>query len=100
MNKYPNSGKLNYSKNKVNEKSPDFYGEVVFERQLLRKLLDETDQDDIPVKLSGWNMEGNYGPWIRVSVNTWKREDQYKGEKVATPNIGQNGEISDEDIPF
>lgn len=100
MNKYPNSGKLNYSKNKVNEKSPDFYGEVVFERQLLRKLLDETDQDDIPVKLSGWNMEGNYGPWIRVSVNTWKKEDQYKGEKVATPNIGQNGEISDEDIPF
>jgi hypothetical protein len=100
MNKYPNSGKLNYSKNKVNEKSPDFYGEVVFERQLLRKLLDETDQDDIPVKLSGWNMEGNYGPWIRVSVNTWKREDQYKGEKVATPNIGQNGEMSDEDIPF
>jgi hypothetical protein len=51
MNKYPNSGRLNHSKNKINEKSPDMYGEIVFERQLLRKLLDETDQDDIPVKL-------------------------------------------------
>jgi len=95
MNKYPNSGKLNYSKNKVNEKSPDFYGEVVFERQLLRKLLDETDQDDIPVKLSGWNMEGNYGPWIRVSVNTWKKE-----ESVNTPPPPFSPPVDDEDIPF
>ena len=45
-------------------------------------------------------MDGNYGPWFAIRVNTYKKEDQYKGEKVATPNIGQNGEISDEDIPF
>jgi hypothetical protein len=97
MNKYPNSGKLNYSKNKVNEKSPDFYGEVVFERQLLRKLLDETDQDDIPVKLSGWNMEGNYGPWIRVSVNTWKKEES---GGVNTPAPPKSPPVEDEDLPF
>jgi hypothetical protein len=97
MNKYPNSGKLNYSKNKVNEKSPDFYGEVVFERQLLRKLLDETDQDDIPVKLSGWNMEGNYGPWIRVSVNTWKKEES---GGVNTPPPPFSPPVDDSDIPF
>lgn len=100
MNKYPNSGRLNYAKNKVNPNSADIYGEIVFDRQFLRNLLNETDSDDIPVKLSGWQKDGNYGPWFAIRVNTYKKEDQYKGEKVATPNIGQNGEISDEDIPF
>ena len=100
MNKYPNSGRLNYAKNKVNPNSADIYGEIVFDRQFLRNLLNETDQDDIPVKLSGWQKDGNYGPWFAIRVNTYKKEDQYKGEKVAPLNIGQNGEISDEDIPF
>jgi len=100
MNKYPNSGRLNYAKNKVNPNSADIYGEIVFDRQFLRNILNETDSDDIPVKLSGWQKDGNYGPWFAIRVNTYKKEDQDKGEKVARLNIGQNGEISDEDIPF
>lgn len=100
MNKYPNSGRLNYAKNKVNPNSADIYGEIVFDRQFLRNILNETDSDDIPVKLSGWQKDGNYGPWFAIRVNTYKKEDQHKGEKVAPLNIGQNGEISDEDIPF
>jgi len=97
MNKYPNSGRLNNSKNKINEKSPDMYGEIVFERQLLRKLLDETDQDDIPVKLSGWNMEGNFGPWVRISVNTWKKEEG--APQKAAPRQ-DSIPTDDSDIPF
>jgi hypothetical protein len=38
MNKYPNSGRLNYAKNKVNPNSADIYGEIVFDRQFLRNL--------------------------------------------------------------
>ena len=97
MNKYPNSGRLNYAKNKVNPNSADIYGEIVFDRQFLRNILNETDADDIPVKLSGWNMEGNYGPWIRVSVNTWKKEES---GGVNTPAPPKSPPVDDSDIPF
>ena len=102
MNKYPNSGRLNYAKNKVNPNSADIYGEIVFDRQYLRDLLNETDQDDIPVKLSGWQKEGNYGPWFAIRVNTYKKENPYAPQK-ATPkeeNFSTDGMTGFEDLPF
>ena len=94
MNKYPNSGRLNYAKNKVNPNSADIYGEIVFDRQFLRNILNETDSDDIPVKLSGWQKDGNYGPWFAIRVNTYKKEEGAAPKAAPTPD-------SDEDsIPF
>jgi hypothetical protein len=94
MNKYPNSGRLNYSKQKVNPNSADLYGEIVFDRQFLRNLLNETDADDIPIKLSGWQKEGNYGPWFSIKVNTWKPEGG------AAPPPMKETPADDGDIPF
>lgn len=91
-NKYPNSGRLNYSKNKVHPNSADLYGEIVLERAFLRQLLNETDEDDIPIKLSGWQKDGNYGPWFSIKVNTWKPEQQ-----EAKPAQQQ---VDDSDVPF
>ena len=97
MNKYPNSGRLNYAKNKVNPNSADIYGEIVFDRQFLRNILNETDADDIPVKLSGWQKDGNYGPWFAIRVNTYKKEES---GGVNTPPPPSSPPVSDEDIPF
>ena len=97
MNKYPNSGRLNYAKNKVNPNSADIYGEIVFDRQFLRNLLNETDSDDIPVKLSGWQKEGNFGPWFSIRVNTYKKEEL---GGVNTPPPPKSPPVDDSDIPF
>jgi len=97
MNKYPNSGRLNYAKNKVNLNSADIYGEIVFDRQFLRNLLNETDADDIPVKLNGWQKDGNYGPWFAIRVNTYKKEES---GGVNTPTPPKSPPVDDSDIPF
>ena len=97
MNKYPNSGRLNYAKNKVNPNSADIYGEIVFDRQFLRNLLNETDADDIPVKLNGWQKDGNYGPWFAIRVNTYKKEES---GGVNTPAPPKSPPVEDEDLPF
>ena len=94
MNKYPNSGRLNYAKNKVNPNSADIYGEIVFDRQFLRNILNETDSDDIPVKLSGWQKDGNYGPWFAIRVNTYKKEE------VPAPRQDSPPPADDSDVPF
>ena len=71
--KYPNSGKLTANRYKDNEKKPDLVGEIVMTRQALKGLLEETDEDDITIKLSGWNMDGQYGQWTRLAWNNYKK---------------------------
>lgn len=71
--KYPNSGKLSISRYKETEKQPDLVGELVMTRQALKGLLEETDEDDIVIKLSGWSMNGQYGPWTRLAWNNYKK---------------------------
>ncbi len=97
-NKFPNSGRLNYSRNKVHPKSPDMFGELVLTREFMKSLLEATDEDDIAIKLDAWQQDGNYGPWFSIKVNTYKKPAP-QGE--TTPlTVGQNGEIDDSDIPF
>lgn len=93
-NKYPNSGKLNYAKNKVHPNSADLWGDIVFERSYLRQLLEENDSDEILVKLSAWQKDGNFGPWFSLRVNTWKPGQQEQPKPaLATP-------VNDSDVPF
>ena len=99
-NKYPNSGRLNYSKRKIHPKSPDLYGDITFERSYLRTLLQETEGDDITVRLDAWQNDGQYGTFFQLKVNTWK-----KPELVTPPPRGGNVATSptapdDQDIPF
>lgn len=94
MQKYPNSGRLNYAKNKINPNSADLWGDITIERALLKQLLEESDADDIVIKLSGWQKDGNNGPWFSIKINTWKPNQQ----QVPQPKPAAS--ISNEDIPF
>jgi hypothetical protein len=94
MSTFPNSGRLNYSKQKINQSSPDLYGEIAIDRTLLRQMLSETDEDNIVIRLSGWEKNGNYGPWFSIKVNTWK-----KTEPTLAPQPAPAADDSD-DVPF
>ena len=93
--KFPNSGRLNYSQRKVHPKSPDLYGELVLERRYLKELLEATDEDDIPVKLDGWQNDGQYGTYFSLKVNTYKKPD---GNVTTSP--AKPAPVNDDDIPF
>jgi hypothetical protein len=96
--KFPNSGRLNYSQRKVHPKSPDLYGELALDRALIKTLLEATDEDEIVVKLDGWQNDGNYGTYFSLKVNTWKKPDGNVATPPAKPQ--PSAPVSDEDIPF
>lgn len=96
---YPNSGKLSNNKYKEQgDKKPDMHGEIVMTRSVLKQLLEETDEDDITIKLSAWAMEGNYGPWMRLSWNNYKPKTEAAPQPKAAPQ--QELPDDDQDIPF
>ena len=96
MAQYPNSGKLSPNKYKdaSDNRKPDKTGELIMERSALKKLLEETDEDDIVIKLSCWDMSGNYGPLFRLAWNN------YKPKENAEPARPKQAPIDDQDIPF
>ena len=96
--KYPNSGKLSANRYKDNEKKPDLVGEIIMTLQSLKGLLEETDEDDITIKLSGWNMDGQYGQWTRLAWNNYKKPTD---GNVAIPPKQQSLPAEDDDqVPF
>ena len=99
MAQYPNSGKLSANRYKDSDKKPDLVGEIIMDRSALKGLLEEHDGDDITIKLSGWNMAGQYGPWTRLAWNNYKPKpkDEYEQPRQAPR---QQEPIKDEDIPF
>ena len=101
MSTFPNRGRLNYSKQKINQSSPDLYGEIAIERGLLRQLLEETDEDNIVIRLSGWEKSGmgmnrapiGAGPFKFIS---WTPQSNIKFErnpdyKWGSPLFGHSG---------
>ena len=73
---YPNSGKLAHNKYKeAGDKKPDMTGEIVMQRSALKGLLEEHGDDDIVIKLSAWQMTGQWGPWLRISWNNYKKPE-------------------------
>jgi hypothetical protein len=95
--KFPNSGRLNYSQRKVHPKSPDLYGELVLDRKFLKDLMEQTDEDDIPIKLDAWQNDGQYGTYFSLKVNTYKKPD---GNVAAPAPAPAPTPVNDEDIPF
>jgi len=94
--KFPNSGRLNYSQRKVNPKSPDLYGELVLDRAYVKTLMEMTDEDELVVKLDGWQNDGQYGTYFSLKVNTWKKPDG----NVSTQPSKQEPPAEPEDVPF
>lgn len=100
QNKYPNSGKLGTNRYKDNPKKPDVVGEIVMQRSTLKELMAEHDGDEIVIKLSGWNMEGNYGAWTRLSWNNYKPKQDGGGNVSNEPPKQSAIPVEDDDIPF
>lgn len=100
---YPNSGKLSTNKYKEQgDKKPDMHGEIIMTRTVLKQLLEETNEDDITIKLSAWSMEGNYGPWMRISWNNYKpQQQQQEPQKQYAKTPQQQADMDDDSsIPF
>ena len=96
--KFPNSGRLNYSQRKVHPKSPDLYGELVLDRAYVKTLMEMTDEDELVVKLDGWQNDGQYGTYFSLKVNTWKKPDGNVSTPPARPS--QVVDDGDDPIPF
>ena len=96
-NKLPNTGRLNYSQRKVHPKSPDLYGDITFDRAYLRSVMEETDSDEITIRLDSWQNDGPNGTWFSLKVNTWK-----KTEPALTPPPKKPipPDVEDDPIPF
>lgn len=96
--KFPNSGRLNYSQRKIHPKSPDLYGELVIDRTFLKNLMEQTDEDDIPIKLDAWQNEGQYGTYFSLKVNTYKKPD---GSSSTSAPVKAAPPVDDlDDVPF
>ena len=101
---YPNSGKLSHNKYKAEgDRKPNWTGEIIMDRSVLRQLMDEHTDDEIVIKLSGWDMSGNYGPWMRLSWNNYKpapKENPYAPPAKPVAKAPLPAVIPDEDLPF
>jgi hypothetical protein len=85
---YKDSGKLNASKSKKSDKSPDYWGDIAIN---LKDLNNVQVVDGLHVfKLSGWKKVSKTGNTF-LSVAIDRREAEGKPTDTATPN---------EDIPF
>jgi hypothetical protein len=95
MNQYPNSGSFNPNKYKTNPKHPDYKGSIKIDRAVILALLKEqTDPDEIEIKLAMWEMQGARGPWMRVSWDNYRKPEESKPAP-------KQADIEDEgDVPF
>ena len=96
-NKYPNSGVLFHARNRIHQKSPDLNGDISLDRSLLRQMMDETDEDFIKIRLSGWVKQGSSGEFFSLKVNTYKKPEE---QAQAAPAQRQMPPADDSDIPF
>lgn len=89
---YKNQGMISPNKWKKTEKQPDYKGSIKLERQLLKKLMELTDEDDITIKLSGWDRKGQYGLFVSL-----KYDDFVENKQI--PRV-EAKPMDDSDIPF
>jgi hypothetical protein len=89
---YKNQGMISPNKWKKSEKQPDHKGAIKLERQLLKKLMDLTDEDDITIKLSGWDRKGQYGLFISLKYDDFVENKQIPKVEVKP--------MDDSEIPF
>lgn len=66
---YPNSGALFPNEKKINEKSPDFQGDVQVEVALLQELIKSADNGLVKIRLGGWRKESSRGWFVSLKVS-------------------------------
>ena len=93
---YANTGRLSPNQYKNTEKQPDHKGSITLERSLVKQLLEESE-DEVTIKISGWNRSGQYGEFISLMYDSYKKQE----EAPAKPAAKQEKANYDEgDIPF
>jgi hypothetical protein len=95
---YPNSGAL-FTRDKKSEKSPDWGGEINMEISLLKRLIEESEDDGVKIKLSGWVRQGNRGEFISLKYDDFKPMSQDR-QFSAPRQAPVQAEIDDSDVPF
>jgi hypothetical protein len=100
MSQYPNSGKLSKNGYKQNPKQPDMTGQLMMDKSTLKALMEEQDGDEVLIKLSAWNMTGQFGEWLRLSWNNYKSDFKPQTQFAPPAKPAANDMIEDKDIPF
>jgi len=76
---YLNTGGLFVSTVKKTEKSPDYFGTIKVDRNYLKFLMDQHDQDGIEIKIGGWKRESKNGNrFISLAVDTYVKKEESK----------------------
>ena len=88
---YANTGRLSPNQYKKNDKQPDHKGSITLERSLIKQLLEESE-DEVVIKISGWNRSGQYGDFISLAYDSYKKLEETPKPKAPPP--------AEEDIPF
>ena len=72
---YPNSGLLFTSKQKRNEKSPDMYGDIKIEKDLILSMLEKAEGEEfIAIKLGAWlKKDKNDNRMVSLKVDTYEK---------------------------
>ena len=76
---YLNTGGLFVSTVRKTEKSPDYFGSIKVDRNYLKFLMEQHDNDGIEIKLGGWKRESKTGnKFISIAVDTYVKKDESK----------------------
>ena len=80
---YLNSGGLFVSTVKKTDKAPDYFGNIKIDRNYLKFLMDQHDQDGIEIKFGGWKRESKNGNrFISLQVDTYVKKEEAKSPQA------------------
>jgi hypothetical protein len=77
---------------------PKHYGRI----KLTPELIDKIVAKGYILPLSGWEKDGDYGPFISLAVDTWAldKEDKPDGFQQAQEVVDAQQPLPDTDVPF
>jgi hypothetical protein len=80
---YPNSGGLFTTKQKRNDRSPDMYGDIKIEKDLILSMLEKAEGEEfIAIKLDAWLKKDKHdNRMVSLKVNTYEKTDPVSNAK-------------------
>ena len=77
---YPNQGTMWHNAEKKHPKAPDFSGSMLFEKDFLQHLIDQSNNGEVELKLDIWkgkvNTRNGERSVLNTKVNTYDKPDQ------------------------
>jgi hypothetical protein len=97
---YPNSGAL-FPRQKRTDKAPEWGGEIIMEKSLIKQLMQESEGDGLLIKIIGWVRDGSLGEFISLKYDSFKPQPQERERQSSEPTRrAPPPDLSDEDLPF